>query len=109
VEGLAGAHSITFVVKELPPRVAVIPLTAETGIAPTLAVKVVVAKPAGATTKFGIARSWLVLRSVTAAPPVGAAALSVTVQVVEPFADSRPGAQLKEERVAETEGIATGG
>jgi len=83
----------------------VITLTVEKEIALAVMVKVVAVEPAGTTAEAGVLRSWLELRSKTAAPPAGAAAVSVIVQVADPSEVKRSGAQFKEERDAATEAI----
>lgn len=82
-----------------------ITLTVEKEIALALMVKVVAVEPAGTTAEAGVLRRWLELRSKTAAPPGGAAAVSIIVQVADPSEVKRSGAQFKEERDAATGAI----
>lgn len=59
-----------------------------------MAVKVVLAAPAGTVTEAGRVTDALSLESVTAAPAAGAAAVSVTVQVLDPGVATVAGLQL---------------
>jgi len=79
-------------VEELPSVLAVMVAVWADVTALTMAEKLAVVAPAGTVTEAGTVTALLLLASVTACPPVGAAELSVTVQlsvaapVMEPFA-----------------------
>ena len=60
----------------------------------TVAVKPAVAAPAPTVTLAGTAAFALLLDSVTSNPPLGAAAVNVTVQAEDPGAFTVPGVQL---------------
>ena len=62
---------------------------------PTVAVNATVVAPAGTVTLPGTVVLALLLESVTANPPAGAAAFSVTVQEEDPGVFTVPGEQLK--------------
>ena len=64
-------------------------------IVAAVAVNATEADPAGAVTEEGTVRLVLLLLSVTAKPPVGATALSVTVQAEDPGAFTVLGEQIK--------------
>jgi hypothetical protein len=63
-------------------------------IVAAVAVNATEANPAGAVTEEGTVRLVLLLLSVTAKPPAGATALSVTVQAEDPGAFTVIGEQL---------------
>ena len=64
---------------------------------PVVALKVADVAAAATVTEAGTVRVELVLVSVTLAPPVGAACVKVTVQVVEEFCPRLVGLQASEE------------
>jgi len=64
-----------------------------------VAVKVPVVTPANTVTEAGTVSTLFVLLSVTAAPPVGAACVNVTVQVLEAFCPKLVGLHAKEDTV----------
>ena len=64
----------------------------------TVAVKLAVVEPAATVTEAGTVTAELLLARLTAKPPVGAAALSATVQVSVPAPVIDPLAQLNEDR-----------
>ena len=70
--------------------------------AAVVALKVAVVPAAATVTDAGTVRVALVLVKVTAAPPVGAALVSVTVQVLEAFGPRLVGLQASEETSTET-------
>jgi len=76
------ATSVRVAVFEAPFRVAVMVADCVVVTVPTVAVKVVEVLVAGTVTDAGTVSAGLLLESATALPPVGAASLRVTVQVV---------------------------
>lgn len=67
---------------------------------PLVAVKDVEVAPAATVTAAGTAKGAQLEERLTAAPPAGAAALMVAVQVVDPFEARLPAPQLSEESPA---------
>jgi hypothetical protein len=70
--------------------------------ADAVAVKVELVLLAGTVTVAGTVTALLLSDTVTAAPPVGAAAVRVIVQVLEPAPVNVPGLQLKVDKAAVT-------
>jgi hypothetical protein len=68
--------------------------------AAAVALNVAVVAPAATVTVAGTVSTVLLLESVTLAPPDGADALRLTVQVVAALALRLPGLQLSDERIA---------
>jgi len=69
---------------DAPPEVAVRVAVIAVLTAVTAAEKLALVAPAGTVTEVGTVTALLLLESVTACPPVGAAELSVTVQLSVP-------------------------
>jgi hypothetical protein len=84
-------------VTELPFRVAVTTAVWLTMFAPARAVNEPVANPAATVTDPGRLSAPVLLESVTTAPPVGAALVRVTVQVLEALGPRLAGLQASEE------------
>jgi len=82
--GAAVGVSITFAVRELPLRVAVILALWFVVTKAAAAVKLVEVDPAATVTESGTVRLPALLLRITVVPPAGAAALSVTVQFTLP-------------------------
>ena len=83
--GTVGATRLSVAVTETLLSVAVMVAFWLTLSAPVVAAKVAVVEPAATVTVAGTLRKVLVLESATEAPPLGAARLSVTVQVLDAF------------------------
>jgi hypothetical protein len=96
----AGAVSATETAFELPLKAAVTVAVWFDGIVPAAALKPADAAPAGTVTEAGTASRALFEERATAAPPEGAAALSVTVQVVAAPEARLEAAHCSEESVA---------
>ncbi len=75
----------------------------------TVAVKAAMVEPAAAVTVAGTVTAELLLARLTQKPPLGAAALSATVQVSVPAPEIDPLAQLSEDRFAVGVGVGAAG
>ena len=93
-DSCAGAARFSVKVCELLLALAVTTAVWSVTTDPTVAVKTAVVAPAGTVTLAGTVALALLLESDTAKPPVGAAALDVTVQEEDPGAFTVPGEQL---------------
>jgi hypothetical protein len=95
-DSCAGAARFSVKVCELPLALAVTTAVWSVATEPTVAVKAAVVAPTGTITLAGTVALALLLESITTKPPVGAMALSVTVQEEEePGAFAVPGEQIK--------------
>jgi hypothetical protein len=95
-----GGCNDRLVATELAKSVAVITAVELAVIVPAVAVKLPEVAPAATVSDAGTV-AWAVLEvSVTVAPPGGAAALKVTVQVLEAFDPRVPGAHCSDDTVA---------
>ena len=94
-DSCAGAARFSVKICELLLALAVTTAVWSVVTVPTFAVNAAVVAPAGTVTLPGTVVLALLLESVTANPPAGAAALSVTVQEEDPGAFTVPGEQLK--------------
>ncbi|MBL0160912.1 MAG: hypothetical protein IPP47_28080 [Bryobacterales bacterium] len=105
VDGTIGATRVIEEVAEEPLRVAV--TTAETSAVTVtaVAVKVAVAAPAATVTEAGVVTKVLLSERATMAPPVGAEAFNVAVQVADPLPVIVDGPQINEDSPT---GTATG-
>ncbi|MCL4794289.1 MAG: hypothetical protein KJZ84_06995, partial [Bryobacteraceae bacterium] len=84
-DSTVGATRFREKVRELPFRFAVTTAVELVASVPAVAVKFAVVAPAGTVTAEGAVSDVLLLLSETAVPPLGAAALMVTVHVLLPF------------------------
>ena len=96
----AGAASTIEAVCELPLRVAVMVTVGSEALWPAVTVKLDWVAPAATITEDGAVNSVLLEASATLDPPVGAAALSVTVHVVEAPETRLAGLHSREDTVA---------
>jgi hypothetical protein len=94
-DSCAGAARFSVKICELLLALAVTTAVWSVVTVPTFAVNAAVVAPAGTVTLPGTVVLALLLESVTANPPAGAAALSVTVQEEDPGVFTVPGEQLK--------------
>ena len=94
-ERAAGAVRPNENVREPPFRLAVSVAEVSIETRAAVAVNIAVVDPAFTVTVPGTVADALLLESATLAPPVGAAALSVTVQLLVPGVLTEPGVQLK--------------
>ena len=94
-----GADKVNETVGEALPRVAVSTAVPFALMVPAVAVKLAEVAPATTVTVAGTLRAGLLLDSPTTVPPVGAAALKLTVQADVPDVASEVGLQLKELRL----------
>jgi hypothetical protein len=97
-ERLTGAVRLMAAVLDTPLRVAVRVALCVLGMVPAVAVKMTVVEAAGTLTEAATGSRVLLLESETLVPPVGAAELRVTVQVVPPKLVIVDGAQDNELR-----------
>lgn len=88
-------------VLELPFRVAVIVTDWLLVIEPAVAVKLALVLPAVMLTELGVVRAALLFEMLTTEPPVGAACVSTTVQVLEAFGAKVVGLHAREESEAD--------
>ena len=97
VDGTVGATRVTEVVAEDPLRVAVTTAEPLAVTVAAVAVKVAVVAPAATVTDAGVVTKVLLSERATRAPPVGADAFNVTVQVADPLPVIVDGAQVNED------------
>lgn len=100
VGGGAGGVTVRVAVRLTPPKLAVIVTGVEAVTLDVVMANVAVVAPAATVTEGGTAAALPLLESMTAAPPAGAAALSVTVPVADAPPETLEGETARVDSVA---------